>query len=138
MSRDWVRDPRGGAEGSARVAHRHEDPPHLPVGVQAGRVQAPGRREAADQDQGADPQGEAGEEPQVQSDREGGRQADTQVRRGQAQGHQGTQRVSFVHGRGKRLDPQVLYGRPVRPHRLHGLWVPPVPRQSNDDEVFRH
>ena len=49
VSRDRVRDPRGGAEGAARAAHRHEDAPDVPVRVQAGREQVADRREAAQQ-----------------------------------------------------------------------------------------
>ena len=49
MPRDRVRDPRGGAEGSARAAHGHEDAPDLPVRVQAGREQAADRGEATQQ-----------------------------------------------------------------------------------------
>ena len=49
MSRDRLRDSRGGAEGAARASHRHEDAPDVPVRVQAGREQAADRREAAQQ-----------------------------------------------------------------------------------------
>ena len=42
VSRNRLRDSRGGAEGVARAAHGHEDAPQLPVRVQTGREQAAG------------------------------------------------------------------------------------------------
>lgn len=45
--------------------------------------------EAEGQADGADSQGEAGEEQEVQAHREGGHQEEQQVHRGQAQGHKG-------------------------------------------------
>ncbi len=43
MSRDWLRDSRGGVEGVARAAHGHEDAPQLPVRVQTSRKQVAGK-----------------------------------------------------------------------------------------------
>ena len=115
VSGDWVRDPRGGAEGAARASHRHEDPPRLPVRVPPGRVQAPGGGETAHQDPRPDLQGEAGEESQVSPHREGGGQADGQVHGGAAEGHQGQERVPALHGRGQLVHPQIFHGRSVGP-----------------------
>ena len=89
MSRDRLRDPRGGAEGAARASHRHEDAPDVPVRVQAGREQVADRGEAAQQAVRVCARAEAGEAQAAARHREGVPEEEAQVRRGQAQGNQG-------------------------------------------------